>query len=260
MAVEKINSVCILFYGLHLYIPAHTPQRCCIMQQCHLHIFCMCLRIILFVDMFYCVLQVLYPLVLLFAAGKEEKWLRLLCFFCWKGGWKDQLANQRGGLWWKKWGLERWRHTSRRDGKGGGEGEEDESISCPVCQLENSWCLLQNYFLAPQRRDRWVGVAEEGVSTIWIVTSSIQTLGSEQLLWTFNFVKLPWNLIKCLLEHADLETWRFMDRFRDWWSVWNYFCSCQMVLSIALLQSDRCPFILDYDLKWMDLEAHLIII
>lgn len=36
-----------------------------------------------------------------------------------------------------------------RRGKGG-----CESVSSPVCQLENSWCLLQTPFLSPQRKDR----------------------------------------------------------------------------------------------------------
>lgn len=36
-----------------------------------------------------------------------------------------------------------------RRGRGG-----CESVSSPVCQLENSWCLLQTPFLSPQRKDR----------------------------------------------------------------------------------------------------------
>lgn len=118
----------------------------------------------------------------------------------------------------KKWGVTEMkayleeRAEKRRRAKGGWE------CFFRCLSVGKQLVFTADYF-SPQRKDRWVGVAEEGVSTIWKITSRVHALHPNNS-FEINFVKLTFS--QAFVRTFWFYSWRFMGKFRDRLSVWNF--------------------------------------
>lgn len=135
--------------------------------------------------------------------GNGESGPASFYFFCWSEGWKYKPTRE-GDC-----DVREVKRTSSRKEAGGGEGEDDVRV-LPVCQLENSWCLLHTP--SPSPKDRWVGVSKEKCQP-----SGRQPWASRHSI-SFNFehrlCEVALKVNKGLREHFNFETLRFLGRFR----------------------------------------------
>lgn len=153
---KLIQNVCCF---LHLHIPVHSPHRCHKMIVGLLVFFA---RVtILHADTFCCACSLqlwkgwsagLVPPSLCRGEKRESNPASFVSFVEEEDE-KTSQPEKRDCE--EKVGVREVKAYLEERGEGrGGEGEEDVSVSSPVCQLENSWCLLQTPFLSPQRKDR----------------------------------------------------------------------------------------------------------